>query len=871
MSESERRFFQVGGAVREGGFYVSRPADRELPLTLLRGEFAYVLAPRQIGKSSLRVRTKQLLEQQGVRCISIDLTTIGSHDCTVEQWYFGMIDEIAEQMALPSPDDFWQKHALNSAVHRFYLYLRRVLLFHIDARIVIFVDELDAVLSQSEIQRDDFFAAVRACYNARADDPTYERLCFCLIGVALPGDLITDETRTPFNVGNCISLSDFSRDELNEFLPGLRLVTPDPRRILDEVFAWTNGHPYMTQKVCQALTTFDGIDPIAAVDHVVQTLFIRRGRVLEPNLAYAEKFFSKEHSSSRTLAMLRLYGRLRAGEQVSAQPHDSVQVALRLTGMASEQQGEAESCLKVRNRIFSTVFDLAWVRREESNLVLAEPLHLWLDSKRSEDYVLRGQALEAARLWARSQRELNAEEGAFILASLDVAEREASERRRLAEALRETERAAEERERWNQQRQATRDQQRNILIVTEAWERFGFYLTLGLLFLYQREALHYTEDHARYLYGLFVTLGYIAPLVGGVLADRVFGHRRAVALGSFLLTTGYASLASIQRSGFFISMVLLSLGHGLFKPSIGALLSLLYSKEEPKRDQAFGWFYVGINVAALVAVTIGHPLRQAYGLRAAFGISALGMCVGFVYFIISSRNFDWSISTQSIISNECHDSTELSNPKLRQRILLFVAAACFWIGFAQNGQPESAWAIQGEHVLGILLSNPVSADSLNCITIVAFGSMNLIIFRWLHNTGRTFTTKTKIFAGMIITIIAFGIFGVASLFNCLNGSSRSLWAICSVLLLSIGEFYVAPFTNSLISAITKPKVLASTLGGWYAARAMADMTVRWWPRWPHTQHFATLCTITIGGALLFILQLRRIASQSNPPQLEDIH
>lgn len=870
MIEQEGRFFQVGGAVREGGFYVSRPADRELPAALLRGEFCYVLAPRQIGKSSLRVRTKQLLEQQGVRCVSIDLTTIGSRDSSVEQWYFGILDEIAEQLGLPSPEEFWKERALNSAVHRFSLYLRRVLLEEVGSRIVIFIDELDAVLSQPGMQRDDFFAAVRACYNARAEDPAYERLCFCLIGVALPGDLIADETRTPFNVGCCISLSDFTREEMNEFLPGLARFGEGRCILLDEIFAWTSGHPYMAQKICQALTVHEGECVRDAVELVVHALFVRRGRVLESNLAYAEKFFAKERSSSRTLAMLRLYGRLRAGEKIVAQGQDPVQVALRLTGMAREQSDNTGSWIHVRNRIFATVFDLDWVRREESSLVFAEPLHRWIESQRSEDHVLRGQSLESARSWARGQRELSAEEGAFLLASLDVAEREAADRRRLAEALHEAERAAEEQARWRRQSEATRDQQRNILIVTEAWERFGFYLTLTLLFAYLREALQFTEERARYLYGLYVSLGYFAPLGGGILADRVLGHRWAVVAGSFLLTAGYASLASIQRSGFFASIALLSLGHGLFKPSIAALLGVLYRQEDMKRDHAFGWFYVGINAGALAAVSLGPPLSRAYGYSAAFGIGAIGMLVGFSYFIISSRNFVWTASSPLNSLHRIAAAPTWNRRQLREAFLLLAAATLFWVAFSQNGQPEAAWAREGDHALSRLLSGAMSADMLNCIFVILLGPLILYVFRWLNSVGMEFTTTSKMIAGIAVTAGAFALLALASLLGIMEMHRTGWWAIGAILVLSAAEFCVAPMAGSLIAKLTPPQALASTLGCWYAAKAAAGLLARqipaqWWGVWPHHRYFAVVCGIALAGGLLFALQLRRMERVLRPP------
>jgi hypothetical protein len=419
--------FQVGGTLREGALYVPRPADDELPAALLRGELCYVLAPRQIGKSSLRVRTRRILSRGGVRCASIDLTQIGGQDVSSVEWYYDLCHHIARQLGLPDPRAFWEEHGRRSPLSRWCAYLREEVLADGGGQVVVFLDEIDAILAQRSVSQDDFFAAVRALYNARADDPAYERLTFCLFGVALPGDLIRDETRTPFNIGRGIALHDFQRAEMDAFLPGLRPVPGDPRRLLDEIYAFTCGHPYMTQKLCEALLDKEegpAGDEAARVRALVGRLFFRRGRVLEANLANAEKHFTRESSSPRTAPMLRLYGRLRAGERVPALPQDPIQVALRLTGMAAERPEGGALLLKVRNPIFAAVFDEDWVRERMAERLLSEPLSRWLASGRRDELLLRGEPLRQAADWLRDREDAAPDEVAFVMAGLLLARRE---------------------------------------------------------------------------------------------------------------------------------------------------------------------------------------------------------------------------------------------------------------------------------------------------------------------------------------------------------------------------------------------------------------------------------------------------------------
>ena len=162
--------FQVGGTIREGSLYVVRAADAELSQALRHGEFCYVLAPRQIGKSSLRLRTKRHLEAQGIRCVSLDLTQFGGRQATSSEWYFDLTYEVGKQLGLPDATLYWQTHSELSPLYRWSRYLRDLVLTQVQAPVVIFLDELDALLAVPGVARDDFFAAIRALYNARADD-----------------------------------------------------------------------------------------------------------------------------------------------------------------------------------------------------------------------------------------------------------------------------------------------------------------------------------------------------------------------------------------------------------------------------------------------------------------------------------------------------------------------------------------------------------------------------------------------------------------------------------------------------------------------------------------------------------------------------
>jgi len=244
--------YQVGGSLPlEAPSYVKRLADDELFNSLRKGEFCYVLNSRQMGKSSLRVQTMYRLQNAGIRTGVIDMTTIGTQQITPEQWYASVIQSLVSSFRLKvNLRTWWRERSHLSLAKRFSDFFSEVLLTEIEQEIVIFVDEIDSVLSLN-FKIDDFFALIRAYYNKRVDEPIYGRLTFTLLGVATPRDLIADKTRTPFNIGRAIELRGFQLSEALPLLTGLHGKVSQPEVILRHILEWTNGQPFLTQKLCQ--------------------------------------------------------------------------------------------------------------------------------------------------------------------------------------------------------------------------------------------------------------------------------------------------------------------------------------------------------------------------------------------------------------------------------------------------------------------------------------------------------------------------------------------------------------------------------------------------------------------------------------------
>ena len=180
-----------------------------------------------MGKSSLMIRTVHRLRREGSYAAVLDLTAIGSN-LTAEQWYLGLLDRLGEQLHLEDElDEYWDAHREAGPLHRWMGALREVVLSRLPAPLVIFIDEIDVVRSLP-FSSDEFFAAIRECYNRRADDESFQALTFCLLGVAAPSDLIRDARLTPFNVGRRIELADFTPAEAAPLARGLEASPASP-------------------------------------------------------------------------------------------------------------------------------------------------------------------------------------------------------------------------------------------------------------------------------------------------------------------------------------------------------------------------------------------------------------------------------------------------------------------------------------------------------------------------------------------------------------------------------------------------------------------------------------------------------------------
>ena len=182
-----------------------------------------------------------------------------------------------------------------------------------------------------------------------------------------------------------------------------------------------------------------------------------------------------------------------------------------------------------------------------------------------------------------------------------------------------------------------------VLFFTEMWERFGYYLMLGILLLYMRDAvmggLDFSYERAAEVYGTFIALVYLTPFFGGMLADRLLGYRRSVVLGGVLMGIGYLTLALPGTTALFVGLGVVVVGNGFFKPCMSTLVGRLYPPGSPLRDAGYNIFYMGVNIGAFVCNFVAAILRNRFGWGYAFAAAGIGMFLGVTIFLTNRHLF----------------------------------------------------------------------------------------------------------------------------------------------------------------------------------------------------------------------------------------
>jgi WD40 repeat protein len=409
--------YQTGGSLSvDSPTYIKRQADVDLYEALLAGKFCYILTSRQMGKSSLRIQVMKQLQNVGIECIFIDLTGIGYEGITSDQWYHGILKLIFSQIQKASDSlenvniqSFCQERQNLGSLQQMSEFVEMLLQDYLKTTsLVVFIDEIDNTISLP-FGGDDFFAWIRYCFNQRTDSTHYQRLTFCLMGVATPTDLIQDVTKTPFNIGEFIELGRFTKEQIMPLVRNLSTCIADPVEAGNEIYKWTGGQPFLTQQLCRMLQeskmVINAGEATNKITDLVNSEIVRNWEFQDTQIHLGPIRYRLLGKEEQAVGLLSLYQKvLTEGDTTSVAVSGgdlSKVMALRLTGLVISEDGQ----LLPYNQIYQDVFNKVWVEQQLTKLrPYAGSFAEWLAKDKDNTFLLTGVDLKGAQQWAKEKQ-----------------------------------------------------------------------------------------------------------------------------------------------------------------------------------------------------------------------------------------------------------------------------------------------------------------------------------------------------------------------------------------------------------------------------------------------------------------------------------
>jgi POT family proton-dependent oligopeptide transporter len=426
------------------------------------------------------------------------------------------------------------------------------------------------------------------------------------------------------------------------------------------------------------------------------------------------------------------------------------------------------------------------------------------------------------------------------------------------------------------------------------WERFSFYSMLALFTLYLQdpnEGFAWTAEQATRLYSNYLMFVYASPLIGGWLADKKLGYRRAVMIGGVFFMFGHLLLSFRSMTAVYAALTCLVIGNGLFKPNVSTMVGNLYPEGSHLKDRAYNIFYMGINIGAALAPIVMEIVKRKFGNHPAFAIAAFGMLIS-VGILWKFRSYVEDAKKGAIlkeppgdvapvtvdappkgISHQHEPNTHHSRaaamdavPESRRiaaLIVIFLIVIVFWMVFHQNGSTLTYWADKNTdwNVTGTL------SNAINPIWVVTLTFPLVWFWRWLDRKGKEPSTPTKMAFGMTLTGLSFFVLYLAARMGEATAPAGSpyafkvspLWLILSYGVVTLGELMLSPMGLALVSKVAPLRMRGLMMGGWFVATAAGNkltMIGVYWERWLHSTFFLILGSMALFMAVVLFLLLK---------------
>ena len=403
------------------------------------------------------------------------------------------------------------------------------------------------------------------------------------------------------------------------------------------------------------------------------------------------------------------------------------------------------------------------------------------------------------------------------------------------------------------------------LFFAELWERFSFYGMRALLVLYMTKHLLFSDEMSFGIFAAYMSLVYVTPLIGGIIAEQLIGYRKAITLGGLLMAMGHFFLTFEQPAFFYSSLALIIVGNGFFKPNISSFVGALYEEGDKRRDSGFTIFYLGVNTGATIAPLLCAWLAELYGWHVGFVLAGIGMLAGLIVFQSGIKNnvFEevgkvpepekfavkklglnryyqvalgallsvpvfalivryytyehyllWIVSIFLIIYLGIIFTKVSKTERKRLIVVLYftLLATLFMIIFEQAGSSLTLFADRSVNLVGM---NAAQTNSINAAFIMLLALP--FAYLWNYLTRKKINPSSPFKMGMGLFLLGFGFIIFALSANGMDnfGKVPMVYLILGYFVLTVGELFLSPIGLSKMTELSPKKYIAFIMGVWF--------------------------------------------------------
>ena len=397
-----------------------------------------------------------------------------------------------------------------------------------------------------------------------------------------------------------------------------------------------------------------------------------------------------------------------------------------------------------------------------------------------------------------------------------------------------------------------------ILFLTNMWEQFSYYGMRALLVYYMTKELLIAQGDSSVIYGTYTACAYFTPIVGGVIADRFLGKRRAIIIGGSMMALGHFMMTF--QPTFYVALATIALGNGLFLPSLPSQIDDLYEPGDPRVGWAYNVYYVGVNIGGFLAPLICGTLGEIYGWHYGFGAAGIGMVLGLCIYLWGQRYLPEAARTRDgapVVRGAKDPASRFGRETVMLLVAIALAVTVFRGAYEQMGNTVPLWADSSvDRAIGTLSIPMTWFMSLNPLMVMLFTPP---LLAWWHRraaAGKLQAPARKMALGALIVAAAYVM--LAGLDWTHAGTQTGwLWFAVFFGVFTLGELYILPTGLGLFARLAPKGFGATTVAAWYLASFAGSLAAGFvgtlWSGMNHAYYFLLLAGIAGLSALLLRL------------------